>query len=76
MWWRNTVIGHARVDREDSSEKQIGAWTQQNLLDGLNAIRMAVLTRGLGWPTARVEMFLVDVKRDAGDRRIHAYIDV
>lgn len=38
-------------------EKQIGVWTQQNMLDGLNAMSMAVLTRGLGWSTERVEVF-------------------
>lgn len=55
------------------SEKQIGVWTQQNLLDGLNAMRMAALTRGLGWSTERVDVFFVEVKGNAGDRRINAY---
>jgi hypothetical protein len=56
-------------------EKLIAMWTQQNLIDGLQAISMAVLTRGLGWTREEVEM-LVNVRNDIRNRRIHAYIDV
>jgi hypothetical protein len=57
-------------------EKQLGLWTQQNLLDGLNAMSMAMLTRGLGWSPDRVELLLVGVRDDVKNRKIHAYIDV
>lgn len=57
-------------------EKLIGLWTQQNLLDGISAMSMAVLTRGAGWTKEEVEIFLAAVREDIKNRRIHSYIDV
>lgn len=57
-------------------EKMIGMWAQQNVLDGVEAMSMAILTRGLGWSKERVEMLLVGVRNDLRDRHVHAYIDV
>lgn len=57
-------------------EKLIGMWTQQNLLDGINAMSMAVLTRGAGWKKEEVEVFLASVRKDIKNREIHSYIDV
>lgn len=37
---------------------------------------MALFTRILGWSAAEVEVFLVDVKKQVKDRRIHAYFDL
>jgi hypothetical protein len=57
-------------------EKLIALWSQQNLLDGINAMSMAVLTRLLGWTKEEVELLLVYVRKDIRNRHIHAYIDV
>jgi hypothetical protein len=57
-------------------EKLVGMWAQQNLLDGVNAMSMAILTRGLGWTKQAVELLLVGVRNDLRNRRIHSYVDV
>ena len=57
-------------------KKLVAMWTQQNLLDGINAMSMAVLTRGAGWSKEQVEVFLANVRGDIRNRRIHSYIDV
>ncbi len=54
-------------------QKILGRWLQQNLLDGVGAMSMAALTRGLQMSPAEVELFLVDVRNDIQDRHIHAY---
>jgi len=57
-------------------EKQISLWAQQNLLDGVQAMSMALLTRGLGWSKERAELLLVETRKDIKSRDIHSYIDV
>ena len=53
--------------------KELGAWTMVNMLEGLQGLSMAPFTRGLGWTTQEVELFLVDVRRDVQNRAIHSY---
>lgn len=57
-------------------QKILGRWLQQNLLDGVNGMSMAAFTRGLNMTAAEVELYLVDVRNDIKDRRIHAYVPV
>lgn len=57
-------------------QKLQAAWCCQNLLDGLNAMSMALFTRVLGWSTERIEVLLAEVRNDLKDRRIHAYAEV
>lgn len=57
-------------------EKLLGLWTQQNLLDGIHGMTMRNLTAGLGWSPEQVELFLVDVRKDMKNKKIHSYIDV
>ncbi|KAM3088535.1 hypothetical protein ACMFMG_000172 [Clarireedia jacksonii] len=57
-------------------EKLLAVWMQQNLMDGIHAMTMRNLTTGLGWRPEEVEMFLVEVRKDAKNRRIHSYVDV
>jgi len=57
-------------------EKLISMWTQQNLLDGVQGMSMALLTRGLGWSKEKAELLLVETRKDIKDRNIHSYIDV
>lgn len=58
---------------KDPEYKEIGAWQLTNNLQGLQAWCMAPLTRGLGWSPADVEVFLIDVRKDLKNRKIHAY---
>ena len=54
--------------------KTLGAWVLQNFSDGINAMSMAVLTRGLGMSREEIEILLVDVRKDLSNRGIHAYM--
>ncbi|KAK2809948.1 hypothetical protein FQN50_003362 [Emmonsiellopsis sp. PD_5] len=58
---------------KDPELKEIGAWTMTNMLQGMQGIAMAPLTRGLGWSREQVERFLVDVRKDVLNRKIHCY---
>ncbi|KAM0494936.1 hypothetical protein ACHAP8_008314 [Fusarium lateritium] len=63
---------------KDPKHKQIGTWAQQNTLDALSALSLAVFTRpdgqgGLGWEREEVEVFLTDVRKDIKNVNIHSY---
>ncbi|KAF9769135.1 hypothetical protein IL306_013497 [Fusarium sp. DS 682] len=63
---------------KDPKHKQIGSWAQQNTLDALAALSLAVFTRpdgqgGLGWSKAEVEVFLTAVRKDIKNTNIHSY---
>jgi hypothetical protein len=58
---------------KDKELKEIGIWTMMNMLQGLHGLTMAPLTRGLGWSMEEVEAFLVNVRKDVKDRRVHCY---
>ncbi|CAG7558981.1 unnamed protein product [Fusarium equiseti] len=63
---------------KDPKHKQIGIWAQQNTLDALAALSLAVFTRpdgqgGLGWRKEEVEVFLTDVRKDIKNVNIHSY---
>lgn len=63
---------------KDPKHKQIGIWAQQNTLDALAALSLAVFTRpdgqgGLGWSKEEVEVFLTDVRKDIKNVNIHSY---
>ncbi len=53
--------------------KILGKWFEQDLLDGVSAMSMATLTRGLRMSPEEVELLLVEVRNDIKDRRIHAF---
>lgn len=60
----------------DKKQKLIGTWAQQNLLSGVEAMSMALLTRGLDWSREQVEVLLAGVRDDLKNRLVHSYIDV
>ncbi len=45
----------------------------ENIAPGLEGLSMAIFTRALGWTQQETEVFLVDVRKDLKDTRIHAY---
>lgn len=51
-------------------------WAQRNLLDGLQGVSLALFTKALGWSTTQLETFLVQVRKDIQNRKIHAYFPV
>lgn len=48
-------------------------WTHQNIEPGLEGLSMAIFTRALGWSKQETEVFLVDVRKDLKDTKIHSY---
>jgi hypothetical protein len=61
---------------EDKKLKDIGLWSRANALEGLEAVSIATLTRGLGWTTEQVEALLEEVRKDFLDPAIHSYLFV
>ncbi|KAF4976803.1 hypothetical protein FZEAL_6584 [Fusarium zealandicum] len=57
----------------DPYYKEIGFWCCHNIAGELSGLSMALFTRGLGWSSQQVEVFLASVRTDMKDRRIHAY---
>jgi hypothetical protein len=57
-------------------QRLIGKWAQRNLLDGVEAMSMALLTRGLKWTSDQVEAFLAGVRDELTDGTTHCYVDV
>ncbi|KAE8450362.1 hypothetical protein EG329_006436 [Mollisiaceae sp. DMI_Dod_QoI] len=57
-------------------QKEMGMTMLANGLEGLSAVSLAVLTKAFGMSVEEVEEVLEGVRRDMGDRRIHAYYPV
>jgi len=56
--------------------KVLGLWYREDLLSGLQAVSLAVLTRGLGMTAQEVEVLLVSVREEIKSNMIHVYIPV
>lgn len=53
---------------------EAGLWTNENLAPGLEGFSLGLFTRVLGWKKEEVEIFLMKVRSDMNDRKIHAYL--
>ncbi|KAK0724066.1 S-adenosyl-L-methionine-dependent methyltransferase [Lasiosphaeris hirsuta] len=53
--------------------KRMGFLQMTNFLDGLHAATMKLFTKGLGWTSEAVELFLVDMRKAIKDPSIHFY---
>jgi len=51
-----------------------GLWTHENLAPALEGFSLAAFTRVLGWQKEEVETFLVQVRKDLKNPKIHAYL--
>jgi hypothetical protein len=49
-----------------------GMWNLENMT-ALGGFNMALFTRVLGWSKEEVETFLIDVRKEMKDPKIHAY---
>ncbi|CZR67449.1 related to methyltransferase [Phialocephala subalpina] len=58
---------------KDKRIKEIGIWSHENMAPSLEGFSMALFTRVYGWTKEEVEVFLVDVRKEVKDPRIHAY---
>lgn len=71
-------LNPSRTSYEQLIKVLTGTWAQQNTLDALAALSLAVFTRpdgqgGLGWSKEEVEVFLTDVRKDIKNVNIHSY---
>ncbi|KAH8896408.1 S-adenosyl-L-methionine-dependent methyltransferase [Thozetella sp. PMI_491] len=57
----------------DPKYKELGTWTQHNMLGGISGLSMALYTRGHGWTMDELEAFLVDVRKEWKLKSIHGY---
>lgn len=57
----------------DPKLKELGKWNLVNLLDAVQAVSMAVLTRIMGMTRDEVEVLLSQVRKDLKNRKIHAF---
>ncbi|EXK79194.1 hypothetical protein FOQG_16184 [Fusarium oxysporum f. sp. raphani 54005] len=53
--------------------KELGEWSNLNTSDLLDGLSMALFTRCLGWTPEEVRVFLIDVRRDLNNPKVHAY---
>ncbi|SPO05586.1 related to methyltransferase [Cephalotrichum gorgonifer] len=61
---------------KDPKMKQLGAMTFEDIGKNLYGLSVALFTRGLGWTIEELQVFLVQVRREMRDPKIHAYIPV
>ncbi|KAH8753757.1 S-adenosyl-L-methionine-dependent methyltransferase [Hyaloscypha sp. PMI_1271] len=57
----------------DKKMKEIGLWSYENVTCNLTGINLVLFIHGLGWKQEELEAFLVDVRRDLKNPKIHAY---
>lgn len=48
-------------------------WNNENLTRDVATLSLGVFTHGLGWSKEQIEVFLIDVRREMNDTRVHAY---
>ncbi|KAL4932630.1 class I SAM-dependent methyltransferase [Aspergillus undulatus] len=58
----------------DPHLRNIGKWMESNLLEGLSGWSYKPF-RNLGYSPSEIEMFLVEVRKNIQDRRVHAYFN-
>ncbi|KAM0270669.1 hypothetical protein ACHAQH_009324 [Verticillium albo-atrum] len=57
----------------DAKYKELGAWCHENITGSLSGLSMALFTRGLGWDSQEVEVFLTTVRKSMRDKSVHAW---
>jgi hypothetical protein len=57
----------------DKKTKELGAWGNVNLVGGVQGLSLALFTHVLGWNTDELEVFLVKVRKDLNNKKLHGY---
>merc|ERR1712093_460683 len=58
---------------KEKKMKEIGAWSLENMAPSLEGFSMALFTRVFNWTKEEVEIFLVDVRKEMKDTKVHAF---
>ncbi|KAK1545410.1 UMTA [Colletotrichum paranaense] len=61
---------------KDEHYKRIGEWNFHNFVDAAEAMALAPLTRVHNWTKEEVQVFLVGVRKDMRDKKIHSYMPI
>ncbi|WDK21026.1 methyltransferase domain-containing protein [Colletotrichum graminicola] len=61
---------------KDRHYKELGIWNYENFAMNWEAFVMAPLTRALGWSKEEVLIHVMEVRKDLGNRNIHAYFSL
>jgi hypothetical protein len=51
----------------------VGMWNNENLSRDVSGLSLGVFTHGLGWTGDQVEAYLVNVRKEMNDTKIHSY---
>ncbi|KAM0432667.1 hypothetical protein ACHAQK_009519 [Fusarium lateritium] len=58
---------------KDKKHKELGAWNNINNSGALDSLTLASFSRAYGWTRDEITMFLMDVRKDLNNPKIHAY---
>ncbi|KAE8454620.1 hypothetical protein EG329_000243 [Mollisiaceae sp. DMI_Dod_QoI] len=61
---------------KDPRMKEIGMWAHEAIAGSLSGLTLGFFTRGLGWTAEEVEVFLVGVRKDMRNTKVHAWMPV
>ena len=61
---------------KDPRLKKVGMFESINMQEGLEGLSIKVFTRALGWSVERVQMFLMDVRKQVKNRHVHSYYNL
>ncbi len=53
--------------------KYLSLWLQKNMVEAVDSMSLALFTRVLGWDVDKLNAFLVDVKKEMCDIKMHLY---
>ena len=53
---------------------KVGMWCHENITKSLHGLSLALFTRGLGWSLEELEVFLVQVRKEMSDTKIHSWV--
>ncbi|KAI8286351.1 Secondary metabolism regulator LAE1 [Colletotrichum sp. SAR11_57] len=59
---------------KDPHYKKIGEWNYHNFVAAAEALAMGPLTRAHGYTKEEVDVFLIDVRKNMRDQKIHSYL--
>ncbi|KAK4505182.1 hypothetical protein PRZ48_003145 [Zasmidium cellare] len=58
---------------KDPELKSVGRWNEVNMLDGLEGFCVRLFSSTLGMTMDEIQTFLIDVRKDISNRKIHVY---
>ncbi|RFU29580.1 hypothetical protein B7463_g6764, partial [Scytalidium lignicola] len=58
---------------KDKALKALGQWAFEDICVGIQGLSLRLFTHGLNWTPAQLEVFLVSVRKEMRDPKIHAY---